>query len=274
MIVIKLKGGLGNQLFQYAYGIYVSKKYEQPLAFNKSNFNNSKRKYCLDWFNIDIAEAPKKKILTNHLNDLIKKIKIKTYSYLSKVYDENCIGAGEYEGYWHSIKYAEFMKTELKKTITPRTISKQLNIMIQEVKSKNSVMVHVRRGDYVFDKKIKKIFGPCDKHYYNNAITEVHNLVPSSTFYIFSDDIKWAKKNLNSNISLNFINNSFSENEQFWLMTKCNHHIISNSSFSWWAAWLTDDKKKITIYPDPWFDRLNFNKNIFLNHWLKRKKNV
>ena len=59
MIIIKLKGGLGNQLFQYAYGLYVSKKYELPLAFDKSNFNNSKRKYCLDWFNIDIAESSK-----------------------------------------------------------------------------------------------------------------------------------------------------------------------------------------------------------------------
>ena len=275
MIIIKLKGGLGNQLFQYAYGLYMSKKYILPLKFDKSNFVNSSRKYSLDWFNINIAEAPnRKKNLIVYIKNLIKKIKIKIYSILGIIYNDTCLGAGIFEGYWHSIRYSEAMKNKLKETIVPRKFPFSLNKIVKQLESHESVMVHVRKGDYVTNKKINKLFGTCDFIYYNNAIEEVLNLIPNSKFYVFSDNIEWAKLNLKPKTKLRFISKYLSDTEQFWLMTRCKHHIISNSSFSWWAAWLGDNKKKITIYPDPWYDRLNYNKSIFPNHWFKRKKNV
>ena len=134
-------------------------------------------------------------------------------------------------------------------------------------------MIHVRKGDYLTNKKINKLFGTCDLSYYNNAIEEILKLFPNSKFYVFSDNVEWAKLNLKSKTKLKFISQYFSDTEQFWLMTRCKHHIISNSSFSWWAAWLGDHKKKITIYPEPWYDNLTYNKKIFPKHWLKRKKN-
>lgn len=275
MIIIKLKGGLGNQLFQYSYSIYVSKKFGLPLAFDKSNLINSSRKYCLDWFNINIVESPKqKKNLIIYLNDLIKKIKIKIYLISGKIYNDTCSGAGKFEGYWHCIKYPERIKSKLKQTTTPRFISSLLSIAVKEIESHESVMVHVRGGDYLSNKKINKLFGCCDFNYYNSAIEEIYNLIPNSTFYVFSDNVEWAKLNLKSKATLKFISTNFSDTEQFWLMTRCKHHIISNSSFSWWTAWLNDHKKKITIYPDCWYDKLSYNENIFPIHWLKRKKKL
>lgn len=274
MIIIRLKGGLGNQLFQYAYGIYMSKKYRLPLKFDKSNFINSSRKYSLGWFNINIPEAPNpKKNLIISIKNLIRKIKIKIYSYLGKIYNDTCSGEGIFEGYWHFIKYPESMKNKLQETIVPKRLSFSLNKIVKKLESHESVMIHVRKGDYLTNKKINKLFGTCDLSYYNNAIEEILKLFPNSKFYVFSDNVEWAKLNLKSKTKLKFISQYFSDTEQFWLMTRCKHHIISNSSFSWWAAWLRDHKKKITIYPEPWYDNLTYNKKIFPKHWLKRKKN-
>jgi hypothetical protein len=134
-------------------------------------------------------------------------------------------------------------------------------------------MLHVRRGDYL---KVP-IYQILESEYFENAIQIVLSNISTPIFYIFSDDLKWVSDNLVSlfiknNINFHLINDTKIDIEDFYLMSKCKHAIISNSTFSWWAAWLGDSNKKLVIGPEKWFkigvDNYN-NFDIIPNRWIK-----
>ena len=120
----------------------------------------------------------------------------------------------------------------------------------------NSVSIHVRRGDYLTNPVTFQTHGLCDIDYYKKAIDEILDLVDKPHFFIFSDDQSWAKSNIIFGAPTDYVmhNNSLKNYEDLRLMSYCRHHIIANSSFSWWGAWLGNNPEKIVIAPKKWFN--------------------
>ena len=160
-------------------------------------------------------------------------------------------------GYWQSFKYFENIKDLLREEfrLKSSSISKKNHELISEIKKEKSVAIHIRRGDYVSDNFFLENLGVCSLKYYLNAINHIVQRVADPCFYIFSDDPDWVMKNLKIDHRHYFVTHNLgkSDYEDFRLMNACNHFIIANSSFSWWAAWLADGIDKIVLAPDQWF---------------------
>jgi hypothetical protein len=130
--------------------------------------------------------------------------------------------------------------------------------------------VHIRRGDYT-NPEILRVHGILEPSYYQQAISKMLEKNPNAVFYFFSDDMEWVKKNLQVEKAV-YVSNILSKThfEDFWLMSQCKHHIIANSSFSWWAAWLNKNENKMVIAPNRWFNEKDADtKDLLLNKWIK-----
>jgi hypothetical protein len=273
MIIMKLKGGLGNQLFQYALGRRLTYSNNVQLKLDTSWFKTSKlHPYSIRNFNIveNIAtEADLKALgimegrgLRTTLSKALEKRKLihnphrideRLWAFdpeILKVSDNTYL-----EGYWASEKYfseiAEVIRTEL----TPRARLDKVNEdMASEMARASSVSVHVRRGDYVTNPEINKVHGTCSLKYYDKCISEMVRKVQDPHFYVFSDDVQWTKKNLIIEHPVTYVDHNNQENDfkDLYLMSKCKHHIIANSSFSWWGAWLSTSKDHIVFATSRW----------------------
>jgi len=159
-------------------------------------------------------------------------------------------------GYWQSEKYFSSSAAQIRRDFTFREPMNDLNALAAEkILSMNAVSVHVRRGDYLTDKKANATHGLCSIQYYKNSIEYISRVIHNPKYFIFSDDIVWVKKNLKIDWPCDYI--SFNNNEESYndmrLMSLCRHHIIANSSFSWWGAWLNPNPTKLVVAPQPWF---------------------
>ena len=242
--IIKLQGGLGNQMFQYAYGRALELA-GQKVLFDTSFFNGGRAKidtardYKLDNFNIKTkAEFSNKK---NTIRDLINKtlVKIKLR--------EN--------GFYQNEKYFENIESEIRAEFTlKKPLDAKFANIIKQIENTPSVSIHVRRGDYVNDKKTRAIHNVCDTEYYSRATDIIKSKVNNPTFFVFSDDIDWVRENIPIDQPSYHVSNLEGEDyEELILMSKCKHNIIANSSFSWWGAWLNQNPNKIVIAPKQWF---------------------
>ena len=140
-----------------------------------------------------------------------------------------------------------------------------------EILSTNAVAIHVRRADYVNDEANYKIYSNLFKEgYYPKAVENIEKLTENPVYFIFSDDIKWCKEHfkLETNASIRFVENK-SAFADFYLMSKCNHNIIANSTFSWWSAWLNNSPGKVVISPKKWFLNEWNDSNIPVDNWVK-----
>ena len=250
MIITKISGGLGNQMFQYAAGRAVSLRENTSLKLDISGYSDDKfgRHYSLDVFNIKVT-------LATPLDCLISRL-FKTYL----------------DGYWQSekyfIEYSDQIRQDFK--LKPRP-DKNVTEYLKKIKKTNSVAIHVRRGDYVSIARIGQSVGICGVKYYQRAIRLITKKVKDPTFFVFSeaDGLDWAKQNLKFESPCVLVKSS-KDYEDLRLMSACQHNIVANSSFSWWGAWLNENPKKIVVAPDPWFDRKKTN--IVPENWAKLKK--
>ncbi|MDP2842304.1 MAG: alpha-1,2-fucosyltransferase, partial [Acetobacterium sp.] len=166
------------------------------------------------------------------------------------------------DGYWQSEKYfsniADIIRNEFAVTL-PQT-DKNMELA-QQIISCESVSLHVRRGDYVTDEKTNTIHGTCDLDYYKRCIERLTHKIHHPCFFIFSDDPEWAEQNLKITHPATFVCHNGPEKnyEDLRLMSQCRHHIIANSSFSWWGAWLGQYPDKLVLSPQKWFNEKNFN---------------
>lgn len=275
MIIAKLMGGLGNQLFQYAFSKNIALKNNGSLKFDLSYFEgNPFRSYELDHFRITKAIATRREI--DHLKEkhfskpnIYKRKLLKTRSYF--VHEQGPLFNPDYfklqkdvyiDGYWQSEKYfinsAVPIRNDLEFKSPPSTANQQM--LRQITLAGNAVSIHIRRGDYI-ENQHAGIHGVCPLSYYTNAITMLVNKKPDAVFYVFSDDMDWAKQNLNLTHPTIFVdvNNIHTAFEDLRLMSACSHHIIANSSFSWWGAWLNPNPEKIVIAPKNWFADAQLN---------------
>jgi len=285
--------GLGNQMSQYAF--YLAKKKQNPKVkciYFPSKYDDQHNGFELGKiFNIKINKDIRyyycyflyclyllkyeKGLKGKYIRKILKLLKVNVIYEDFKTYEFNPSyllkrsGISYYYGGWHTEKYFCEIKDVIYKTLQFHIKENDYNVIqIQkEIKTKNSVSIHVRRGDYL-NKGLKDIFGNvCNLDYYKKALDYIHQHVENPYFYIFSDDKQWIKENLN------FPNSEivdFNEGEDSWkdmyLMSQCKHNINANSTFSWWGAWLNKNPNKrvvvpekfilsselIDIYPDNW----------------------
>jgi len=289
MFIIKLLGGLGNQMFQYSFGKALGLKYDHIVKFDLSFFENSKkRKFELDLFDLNLTIASKEEIFYhNYKKNLISrlinknfdrffplnfrlKIKEKSLVFDKRIYNHRYKKNKRYyfEGYWQNINYFQEFEKEIKKDFI---FKYPLNAKSEQLKkiiiSKESISIHIRRGDYLNDPLLNSL----DISYYKNAVELILSKIPNASFFIFSDDINWAKDNLKFNNEMLFID--FNIGKDSWqdlaLMSLCKHNIIANSSFSWQAAWLNNNPDKIVIAPINWFKDKNIKHDIIPENWQK-----
>ena len=179
-------------------------------------------------------------------------------------------------GYWQSEKYfiniESFLRKELMIKIEPSAINLQI---LKEIKTNNqSVSLHIRRGNYVNVESVNKVHGTTKLNYYYEAIKTIAKICEQPVFYIFSDDINWAKENLKLSYKHVYIdhNSAKKDYEDLRLMSACKHNILANSTFSWWGAWLNVNKEKIIIAPREWFADPEKNKeseSIIPKTWVR-----
>ncbi len=282
MVVVKLDGGMGNQLFQYAFGKNLAHKLNTSLHLDKSVYTaENKRQYSLHHFNVEevfstageIKKLKRKEFFRRQLNRLGAVIKPYWFTEKHAGYHiaAEKLGDNVYlEGFWQSEKYFKPIEQTIRREFIvkdePSTINSKY---LDEIRSVNSISIHVRRGDYVEDKETNAIHGVCSVDYYRDAIRLVSAEISDPRFYIFSDDVKWAKANLSNSLHhvVYIDHNQTAPHEDLRLMYSCKHHIIANSSFSWWGAWLNASPEKKVIAPRNWFRTLE-NKDIIPNGWL------
>ena len=281
-IITWIAGGLGNQLFQYAAARSLALDLQIELVLDTSFFLKPRiRGYKLVAYNIMARKLSPLEFVS------IKRLKYKwiPIEYLFKTpilqVDENTLAEGMNQefptlymrGYWQNenyfIKYRPEILGELSLKHAP-----PLNIqeMAKKMSEEQSVSIHVRRGDYVNNPIVKNIFGVLSMDYYEKAIALIQEQVKNPIFYVFSDDIQWSQQYFFPEMDKNFVNveGKYHDIYELWLMTHCKHHVIANSSFSWWGAWAGTFPGKIVIAPEHWTNReIKELKNVLPSQWHK-----
>lgn len=282
IVTIRLSSGLGNQLFQYAFALYLKQECNVRVQFDSNCFTfDESREIEIDLINSEIGISKNSQLFTNfqsinyRLRLLLFKINpINRYFDDQKIFEKNIIDNSKnyyFDGYWQTDFYISKIKNKTDffkpKGLIPLFIEEYFNQII----NCNSVVLHVRRGDYFSPLYINR-YGVCNTNYYLRAIDYIRNKVNSPVFFVFSDDLDWVKDNLVLPEKTVFIKNE--KINSFWyilLMSKAKHNIISNSSFSWWGAYLNSNEDKIIISPHKWM--LDTNSTIALDDWIKIQVN-
>ncbi len=265
MIVVRIIGGLGNQMFQYAYAKSLQNKgYEVKIDISNFKFYKLHGGYQLDNFNIDIEVQP-------YLNTyLLKTLLNKTIREKTLLFDKNLLNPKKntyLKGYFQNEKYFFQIRSILKKhfTLREKLSDSTFNFKKEIERYKNSCFIHVRRGDYIINKS-GKTFSTCDISYYKKSIEFLKNNHKNIHFFVFSNDFNWCKKALKLD-DTTFVEHKVTPHEDLYLMSLCKFSIIANSTFSWWGAWLSNHKEKIVIAPKKWL--VKKENDIVCNNWIK-----
>ena len=290
---VSLYGGLGNQMFQYATNVALNEKgvksqisildflvnrhhngldlcrafdLELPLHLNLYNFTIQNARVLLE-----------NRIVSSFANRFLKMYLKKRTVYREKkefVFDKNIFNQKDkfLIGTWQDTKYFQEIESIIRTKFQFKKPKDKINKrLIREIKNRNAVSIHVRRGDYTNDQWAKTHFVIKDEKYFLDAVNYIKSKVDSPHFYIFSDDIKWVKENIKiMNVTFVDHNSGRRSCNDMFLMSLCRHNIISNSTFSWWAAWLNKNENKTVIMPDKWLIGKE-TPGIFPNNWVKIK---
>ena len=291
MIIAHIIGGLGNQMFQYAACLALSKSKGVELKLDLRDFDSYKLHNGYELSRVfkgpfSIAEPNQiKQILGWRDSKLIRQLLIRQrlnwlrgksfivspyFHYWSDFFN---IPTNSYLiGYWQSEKYFKHITLELRSAFQFRTPLEDLNKSIAtNIEKGNSVSIHIRRGDYATNSKNTSIYGVIPLSYYEKAIEFISGKIKNPRFFIFSDDIQWAQENIQTNHPIQFIGHNRKEQSyiDMQLMSLCDHHIIANSSFSWWGAWLNPKPEKIVVYPKKWFAGGGLDsRDLFPEDWI------
>lgn len=287
MHIVKLQGGLGNQMFQYAFGAALS----TDVGFDFSWFDDVQqssgstlRDYGLDAWRCTVRRATGEEMswgrrnVRSHLPKLLRKwLGISKYTFPNRrverqsTYQPDLLNTpGYFEGYFQCERYFLPIRKRLLADFTPRSdIGDQNRTLLAQMERCDAVALHVRRGDYV---RLEKIHGLCSPDYYRAAASAVAAAVRNVHFFVFSDDLEWTKQNIHLPYPATFVdgNKGRSAYCDIWLMKHCRHAIIANSSFSWWGAWLNENPCKTVIAPRQWFaDETNVPNDIVPDTWIR-----
>jgi hypothetical protein len=273
MIIVKLKGGLGNQLFQYALGKNLARKNNTDLYLDLSVYFNSiqrhdytLRGYELSAFNINEALILPPQIpflpalIAKRASNILHKAKMKASMHIIKErgfqFNDKVLSIKNNSyiiGYWHSEKYFKEIEKELRKDLVLKEkLSNNALEYSRQIRDTESISLHIRRGDYLTNTWAKETYHSLPIPYYQQAVEVIQGTGVPINCFVFSDDPSWVKENLKLNNKLTFVTGN-KNYEDLHLMSLCKHNVIANSSFSWWGAWLNQNQSKTVIAPKNWF---------------------
>lgn len=265
MIIVKLMGGLGNQMFQYALGRSLSARYETDLLLDTGEYDRTNhRVYALDKFAISAGIATPIQI---------KKCKHVVERGVEFDPAVCTVGPDAYlEGYWQSEKYFKDSGAAIRREfILKEPQGRKYNDALTDIASNASVSLHIRRGDYLSAKN-QVIYTQLPLSYYEQAVACIAKKVGSIKIFVFSDDSAWVRENLSLPFPVVYVSDDqFADYQDLVLMSACKHHVIANSSFSWWGAWLSGDTPdRITIAPAIWLNGNTYHtEDIVPERWIK-----
>lgn len=293
MIVIRFKGALGNQMFEYATAKRLALHRNTELQIDLSGLKNTPeqdtpRHYELDCFMLKAKEATlsnyelininqSRKSKLKHFLKKINRNKLWVYSSGSNLFDPKVLSLPSntlLDGWFTSERYFRDIRPTLLKDFSYRKPPSKINkATLNNVNNANSVSLHVRRGDYITNRNANIWHGVLEKEYYTKAVKIIADKVSNPEIFVFSNDPEWCKRNMKFNHKTHYIDNNDDLNngsEDMRLMRACKHNIIANSTFSWWGAWLNDSPGKIVISPKQWFKEGGINdKDIVPAEWLR-----
>ena len=287
MIAVKLMGGLGNQMFQYATAKQLAKLRNTDVLIDGDWFNNqasidTPRAYELNLLKIN-AKFKKNHVRSSNNLWTYKNKFLNNFSTVFNEYQEASFNYNDsvlklpdktfLSGYFQTEKYFLGVRNELLLEFVPGyTLNDNVNNYLNKIReSLNSVSLHIRRGDYIKNENASKFHGAKGVEYYNLAVKKMVDILNCEVdLFIFSDDIDWCKSNLKFDLPTNYIDCAKVSFDDMWLMSHCRHNIIANSSFSWWGAWLNNNHGKNVIAPMKWFNDTSVNTNDILpKTWIK-----
>ena len=281
MIKVKLNGGLGNQMFQYAAARRLAEHHKTFLKafFVSTMAGDTKRQYDLGCFHLtpefSVTSLSRYEIKIRAMIGKLIPIEGEQVTEKSFHFDPAILSLPDgvtLNGYWQSEKYFKDVEDLIRSDFEFKSPLTRKNAQIaKRIKACNSISLHIRRGDYAYDPKTNAFHGLINLDYYHRALAYIESKSPQSKVFVFSDDIDWVRKSLKlpkaEYIDWNQGNNSFKDMQ---LMSLCNYNIIANSSFSWWGAWLNSNPKKIIIAPRQWFkDQTIDTKDLIPTGWIK-----
>ncbi len=290
MIILHLSGGLGNQMFQYAFGHAIAKRLGTDLKLELTDptliiHNGFELARIFDIQASEATQADMQAVLGIYRHRLIRKVFKATG--VSKIFKSPCIEEPHFHfspsmlaipdnsfvnGYWQSEKYFLEIQNEIRSNFAFKLPMFQQNADVAETINKtNSVSLHVRRNDFATNLRINATHGLCSLEYYQAAIRYVAERVEHPNYFVFSDDSAWVKSNLKIDFPCEFVehNQGKESYNDMRLMSQCQHHIIANSSFSWWGAWLNPRLEKIVVAPQQWFANDSNTQDLIPQGWVR-----
>lgn len=276
-------------MFQYAAARALADRLCMPLKLDISDFESyTLRKYEINAFRIRAeiardADIAKFRVVKNRFTfwqRLLRKTGMQNnslvFSERSYSYDDRieALRSPVYlDGYWQSERYfAGYIDALRSDFILAEDIDQANKEMRNRIDSVCAVSIHIRRGDYVTNDQTNKYHGTCSVEYYNGAILYIKDHVRDPHFFAFSDDHEWTRENITTGDNVTYVDINSSERGvlDMELMRSCRHHIIANSSFSWWGAWLNPSPDKIVVAPGRWFKQTDHDtKDLFPSGWVR-----
>ena len=290
MVIVRLNGGLANQMFEYAMARTVAHRRRTSVRLDFQYLEaDRKRCYSLGAWNVNVTPASNLDYLRLRLAGKWRRMLKRSGPYYSEPYvyeqsfsfDPDALKASRHcllIGYWQSEKYFKEIEPIIRQEFTLRTEpSAQTQHTARAIRASSSVFLHIRRGDYVGEPETNKIHGACTMQYYQNAAAHIARAVHHPHFFVFSDEPLWVRENLKLPFKMTIVDHNppgdshapGREHEDMWLMTLCRHAILANSSFSWWGAWLNPERNRIVIRPKRWAQDTRFEpQDLIPDSWI------
>ena len=293
MIIVKLMGGLGNQMFQYATARSVAHRLRTPLLLDTTAYNDmpevdTPRHYELGDLRITGKIASTAELSRMLPADFRATLSFRIRRRLGLEKRLRALGEPHKDfspfifkarkntyllGWWQNEKYFTDIQDILRKEFQPKRVSAYGKKILSQIEACDAISIHVRRGDYVTNKYANKEHGLASIDYYKRAVDYINSEVKKPRYFVFSDDMAWCKKNLKLGQDFVFVDSHTpnTAHEGIYLMQYCKHNIIANSSYSWWGAWLNNNPNKIVIAPKSWFQNQQTNQEtgIVPNDWKR-----
>ncbi len=271
VIVVRVVGGLGNQMFQYACGRAAALRCRGQLLLDISAFERYKQhRFGLDGFSISAQTAPRRLQTSSAMQAGLRRVGLTTRWQMT-LQGFNCIEEDEdltfqpymlehhakvyLAGYWQDETYFADAADTIRAEFRLRRSDAAPDARAMTEDHSPLVSLHIRRGDYVHNPMANSVHGVLGLDYYRNAIELLAKRIGERfRIVVFSDDIEWARQNLAFKQPLSFVSGSIAmPHDDLHIMASCDHHIIANSSFSWWGAWLNPSQTKVVVTPKRWF---------------------
>ncbi|WP_322630147.1 alpha-1,2-fucosyltransferase [Halothiobacillus sp.] len=282
-IIVRLKGGLGNQIFQFARGYSLAIENHAELYLDLSYFHRDARHggfMLRDWS----LPASVHETSLGGIPSWLIRIDEKLNYFGSRWLDVGLISENGrrsskrnrviVDGYWQHVRFFENHERAIRAFLQPTVeLSDDASALKERIDlGSSAVALHIRRGDYLSDPSARQVHGVLGVEYYERAVRYIHSHVEDPYFFVFSDDIEWAESNLRLADRMEFVRlTDSSPVVDMYLMSRCQHNVIANSTYSWWAGWLNASSQKTVVAPKNWFNDpvSNRNTSIVPPEWVR-----